>query len=107
MTGKGRSGLSDIFNLLLGTRGENKIIWLIIELTEFKLWQNIPGLQDWTDMKMYIKQMNRQFHICIQQSTQIEINARKKYLFLYNCSAFLSLNYRVLLSNTHLKYDLH
>lgn len=50
MTGKGRSGLSDIFNLLLGTRGENKIIWLIIELTEFKLWQNIPGLQDWTDM---------------------------------------------------------
>lgn len=38
MIGKGRSGLSDIFNFLLGIRGENKIIWLIIELTEFKLW---------------------------------------------------------------------
>ena len=35
-------------------------------LLTLKLWQNIPGLQDWTDMKMYIKQMNRQF-----QSTKI------------------------------------
>lgn len=58
-------------------------------------------------MKMYIKKMDRQFHICIQQSIQAEISARKKYLPLYNCLAFLSLNYRVLLSDFHLKYGLH
>lgn len=51
--------------------------------------------------------MDRQFHICIQQSIQAEISARKKYLPLYNCLAFLSLNYRVLLSDFHLKYGLH
>lgn len=73
---KARGGLSDIFNLLLTTREENKIICLIMELTYFKIPQNTPHLQDWNDMQIYIKEMVKQFYIRIHQSIQAEINAR-------------------------------
>lgn len=57
MTVKARGRL---FNLLLGIREEEKKNkCLIIELTQFKLQHNTPGLKDRNDRQMHIKKMER------------------------------------------------